>query len=255
MNVEKDNLLDFQRYQLAFTKHLRQPKISSKPAKVVSKRMAIYSEIVFNNIIDSVSACFPVAQNVLGKRAWQKLVRDFFIRHQSQTPIFREIPQQFLNYLETKPAITHDLPSFLQQLMHYEWIELALGTSDIEIERAKVDFEGDLLDQKPKLAVASALLQYDYPVHKISMRFLPTQPEATYLLVFRDIADKVQFIELNAVTFRLLQLTENEAMTGLQALAKLASEINHSDLLAIIEYGLDVLQGLKAQGAIIGSLK
>ena len=105
------------------------------------------------------------------------------------------------------------------------------------------------------MAAASALLQYDYPVHKISKRFLPTQPEATYLLVFRDAENKVQFIELNAVTFRLLQLTENEAMTGRQALAKLASEINHSDLLAIIEYGLDILQGLKAQGAIIGSLK
>lgn len=254
MNVEKDNLLDFQRYQLAFTQHLRQPKTSPKPAKVATKRMAIYTEIVFNNIIDSISACFPVAQNVLSKRAWQQLVRDFFIHHQSQTPIFREIPQEFLSYLDTNPVTSISLPIFLNQLAHYEWIELVLSTSDAEMENTKVDFNGDLLEQQPKLAAASALLQYDYPVHKISKRFKPTQPETTYLLVFRDAANKVQFIELNAITFRLLQLTENESLTGRQALTQLASDINHPDLQAIIEFGLDILQGLKAQGAIIGTL-
>ena len=254
MNVEKDRLLDFQRYQLAFTQHLRQPKTSPKPAKVATKRMAIYTEIVFNNIIDSVSACFPVAQNVLGKRVWQKLVRDFFIHYQSQTPIFREIPQQFLKYLETNPAINNNAPAFLNQLAHYEWIELALSTSDTEIENTKVDFNGDLLERQPKLAAISALLQYDYPVHKISQRFKPTQPEATYLLVFRDATNKVQFVELNAVTFRLLQLTENQTLTGRLALIQLAREINHPDVQAIIEFGLDIMQGLKAQGAIIGAL-
>ncbi len=255
MHVKKDNLLEFQRYQLAFTQHLRQPNTSPKPAKVATDRMAIYTEIVFNNMMDSVSPCFPVTQNVLGKGAWQKLVRDFFIQHSSQTPIFRKIPQEFLSYLDTNPVTSISLPVFLHQLAHYEWIELALSTSDIEIENTKLNFDGDFLEQRPKLAAASALLQYDYPVHKISKRFKPTQPETTYLLVFRDTANKVQFIELNAVTFRLLQLTENENLTGRQALIQLANEINHPDMQAIIEFGLDILQGLKTQGAIIGSIK
>lgn len=254
MIVEKDNLLDFQRYQLAFTQHLRQPKISPKPAKVVTKRMAVYTEIVFNNILDSVSACFPVAQNVLGKRAWQKLVRDFFIQHQSQTPIFREIPHEFLSYLNTQPVTSIQLPVFLNQLAHYEWIELALGSSDAVIDKAEIDVNGDFLTRQPKLAAACALLQYDYPVHKISNKFKPMQTEATYLLVFRDAKNKVQFIELNAVTFRLLQLTENESLTGQQALTQLASEIHHPDPQVIIEFGLDILQALKTQGAIIGTL-
>ena len=72
-------LLDFQQYQLAFTKYLRQPKSAPKPAKVSAEGMAIYTEIVFNNIVSSVSACFPVAQLVMGKRAWTKLIRDFVI--------------------------------------------------------------------------------------------------------------------------------------------------------------------------------
>ncbi len=203
VNANKDNLLEFQRYQLAFIQHLRQPKLSPIPAKVSAKGMAIYTEIVFNNLLDSVSACFPIAQRVLDKRVWQKLVRDFFIHHQAQTPIFREIPQEFLKYLKVMPATNH-LPIFLNQLAHYEWIELALSTSDAEIDSAAINLDGNLLECQPKLAAACALLQYDYPVHKISQKFKPSKLEATYLLVFRDAMDKVQFIELNTVTFRLL---------------------------------------------------
>ncbi len=255
MNAEKYNLLDFQRYQLAFTQHLRQPRASPKPAKVVKKRMAVYTEIVFNNMMDSVSACFPVAQNVLGKRAWQKLVRDFFIHHQSQTPIFREIPQEFLNYLNINSVTSIKKPAFLNQLAHYEWIELALSTSDTIIDNTKIEVNGDFFKQQPKLTPASALLKYDYPVHKISNKFKPTQPEATYLLVFRDTVNKVQFVELNDVTFRLLQLIQNDNLTGQQALTELASEIHHPDLKLIIEFGLSTLYALKAQGAIIGTFK
>lgn len=254
------DLLDFQRYQLAFTKHLRQPKSAPKPAKASAKGMAIYTEIVFNNIVSSVSACFPVAQLVMGKRAWTTLIRDFFINYQSQTPIYKEVPQEFLKFLESQHKHTSlltnkNLPPFLSQLAHYEWIELALSTSIIkEIETISINLKDDLLTKKPVLVEVSALLKYDYPVHKISKKFKPTQPEATFLLVFRDITNRVQFIELNAVTFRLLQLLGPNKLTGKQALTQLTNEIKHPDLDAVIEFGTDILLGLKEQGAIVGVL-
>lgn len=257
INTDKDNLLDFQRYQLAFTQHLRQPKTAPKPTNMNAKGMAVYTEIVFNNIFDSVSACFPVAKKVLGLRVWKKLVREFFTHHQAQTPIFREIPQEFLSYLEirlkTNSVDGTNLPAFLNQLAHYEWIELALSMSNLDVGASTIELDGDLLNGKPQLNVASELLQYDYPVHRISQKFKPTNQESAYLLVFRDIANKVQFIELNAVTFRLLQLIKDESLTGKQALTALSGEINHPDLQAIIEFGTDTLRELKLQGAIIGT--
>ena len=72
--------------------------------------MAVYREIVFNNIFGSVSACFPVCKSILGARAWRKLVREFFAQHQATTPIFREIPQQFLQFLKT----TKNLPDYFR---------------------------------------------------------------------------------------------------------------------------------------------
>ena len=82
-------MLDFQRYQIAFTAHIRDPNANKKPARVQDTRMAIYREIVFNNIFSTVSACFPVCKSIMGTRAWRKLARAFFANHQATTQIGR----------------------------------------------------------------------------------------------------------------------------------------------------------------------
>lgn len=246
-------MLDFQRYQLAFTAHIRDPKANKKPAKVKDERMAIYREIVFNNLFGSVSACFPVCQQVLGKRAWQKLVRQFFSKYQATTPIFREIPQQFLHFLKTNK----NLPNYLEQLAHYEWAELAVNT--MLIEPATVSIDIDLLDEKPVLAAANMLLEYDYAVHKITKKHNKKHNlivvEKTYLLVFRNLQNQVKFIALNPSAFQLLDLIANNHLTGKQALMRLAEALNYTNVDAIIEFGAEILADLHNQQAIIGSTK
>jgi hypothetical protein len=241
----------FQQYQLQFTSHLRNPKQNPRPAKVSAKRMRLYTQIVFHNWESSVSACFPVAKKTLGIRAWEKLVRRFFIHHQSHSPLFRQIPEEFLRFLET----ADDLPPYLKSLAHYEWIELALSVADVSIDMQRVNDDGDLLQAVPVLAPALALLSYDYPVQRISPRFKPMQPLAqpVNLLVFRDIQDDVKFMELNAVTARLLGLLQAGSMSGRQALEQLAAEIGQSSPEAIIQFGLPLLLDLKAQGVILGT--
>ena len=241
-------MLDFQYYQLAFTAHIRDPSANKKPARVQNTRMAIYREIVFNNVFSSVSACFPVCNSILGARAWRKLVRTFFANHQSTSPIFREIPQQFLHYIDTKI----DLPIYFQSLAHYEWVELAVASLQTDlIELSKTT---DLLNEKPILAPAHMLLSYDYAVQSISKRHLPKGTEQTCLLVFRNTEDKVKFIELNPITFQLLNLIKTNQLTGRQALTMLAEEIAHPDVDAIITYGAEILADLAKQQAIIGSI-
>ncbi len=242
-------MLDFQRYQIAFTAHLRNPTQHKRPAHVTDARMAIYREIVFNNIFSSVSACFPVCKNILGVRAWRKLVRLFFANHQAISPIFREIPQQFLQFIND----VKDLPAYLQQLAHYEWVELAIGTQQTEV--IKLSKNIDLINEKPILAPANMLLEYDYAVHKISKRHIPNTTEKTCLLVFRNNAHQVKFIELNAMTFQLLTLIQEHEMTGKQALIKLAKETGHPDAEAIIQFGMEILNNLANQQAIAGSKK
>lgn len=241
-------MLDFQRYQIEFTAHIRSPKTAKKPAKVNDARMAVYREIVFNNVFGSVSVCFPVCQAVLGKRAWLKLSKQFFAQHQASTPIFREIPQEFLKLAAT----LEDLPAYFQALAHYEWVELLVSAQ--AIEAPKLSKKADFLNETPVLAPAHTLLEYDFPVHKISAKFKPKKPEKTYLLVFRNAEFKVNFIELNAVTFELLKLIQSNTLSGEQALTSLAEHMQHPDVNAVIMFGLKIMQDLAKQQAIMGSV-
>ena len=211
--------------------------------------MAVYREIVFNNIFGSVSACFPVCQAVLGKRAWLALCKQFFAQHPASTPIFREIPQEFLKFIATAKY----LPVYFQSLAHYEWVELAVNMQ--AIETPKVSKTLNLLHEIPVLAPAHRLLEYDFPVHKISAKFKPKSAEKTYLLVFRNAEFKVNFIELNPMTFQLLKLINEKKMTGEQALMRLTEELKHPNTDAVIAFGLGILQDLANQQAIIGSVK
>jgi uncharacterized protein len=240
-------MLDFQRYQLEFTAHIREPAKHKKPAGVVPERMAVYREAVFNNIFESVSVCFPVCQTVLAKQAWRALIRGFVVNYQAQTPIFREIPPQFLRYLDTQKQVA----AYIKQLAHYEWVELAVGA--LETKPVDLSKTTDLLNEKPILTSAHMLLEYDYPVHKISARRKPKTTEKTYLLVFRNAAFDVKFIELNPVTFQLLKLINENNMTGKQALMRLAEDLQHPDANAVIQFGVGILQDLASQQAIIGS--
>jgi uncharacterized protein len=245
-------MLDFQQYQLEFTAHIRNPSAHKKPARVVAERMAVYREAVFNNIFESVSVCFPVCQAAIGKRAWRALLKEFVKTYAAQSPIFREIPQQFLQYLETAtPETVKNLPPFLYQLAHYEWVELAV--SALETKAVKLSKKMDLLKETPVLAPAHMLLEYDYAVHKISKKHLPKTAEKTFLLVFRNAVNQVKFIELNAMTFQLLQSIQQNHLPGEQALAQLAAALKHPNPDAIIQFGAEILTDLAKQGAIIGS--
>jgi hypothetical protein len=247
-------LPSFQRYQLAFTARLRDPLNQPPLAGVPGERMAVYEEIVFNNLFESISACFPVAHKVIGKRKWLKLNQAFMRDYSASSPLFRKIPEQFLQFLNnTDPALQAMLPPYLNSLCHYEWIELFVASIPTTAKPNDIDPEGDLGNNKPAFAPNMQLLNYDYAVHKISPRHKPKQPESTQLLVFLNADDQVKFMELNAVTYRLISLLQNEPLTGKQALTLLAKELQHPLPESIIEFGLSILGDLRNQGVIIGT--
>lgn len=239
-------MLDFQKYQYAFTAHIRDPKNNPKPDNVNEERMAVYREGVYNNIFESASVCFPVCQETIGEQNWDATVRRFVSSHHASSPIFREIPQELVTFLENDA----ETPDYIKQLAHYEWVELAVGA--LQTETPTVSKAIDLLNQTPVLAPAHMLLQYDYPVQKISAQFKPDQSKQTHLLVFRNKSFEVKFVVLNPMTYVLLQMSL-EGISGKQALTSLAEQIQHPDPEVIIEFGHGVLKDLMQQQAIVGS--
>jgi hypothetical protein len=212
--------------------------------------MAVYREVVFNNIESSVSACFPILKKILGDDLWLRLVRDFFKTHACKTPIFREIPEEFLAYINGLA----DLPSYVQDLAHYEWVELHLAYMDVAIDWSKIDTDANLLEGILAFVPVMRLLSYNYPVHEISPAVIPQMQleSPVQLLVYRDVQDVIKFVELNPMTTSLLKdLLEGE-FTPRKVLMDIASamKVDNPDL--ILGFGLELLNDLKAQGAILG---
>ena len=212
--------------------------------------MRVYTELLFNNVEGALLACFPVLRQVLGVRKWTRLARAFFATHRCRTPYFRQIPDEFIQFLQDEWQRPDDYPAFVLELAHYEWIELVLSVSNRIVDR-DIDDAGDLLDGTPMLNPVLANLHYDWPVHRIAPR-RTVRPADTWLLVLRDAADQVQFSEINAFTARLLTLLEPGSLSGRAALENIAVESRHPDPALILRAGGALLGDLRARGAILG---
>lgn len=247
---------EFVRRQLELTAHLRNPDRNPAPADIEPRRVAIYRDLIFNNVESLLAGNFPVTRRILSEDAWRTMIRDFFIRHRATTPLFLELAQEFLEYLQDEREVTPQDPPFLLELCHYEWVELALQTSDDEAKPEDTDPNGDLLQGCPAISPLAWNLSYRFPVHRISPDFQPGEPgpEPVHLVVYRNRQDKVEFLEINAVTQRLLQLLqENPDWTGLRTMTQIAEELRHPRPEQVVTAGGQLLDDLHASDIILGT--
>ncbi len=246
---------EFQRYQYAFTAHLRDPGGAKRPKGVDARRMKIYADLLYNNVERFMLNCFPVLHEVLGKRKWTRLVRTFFAAHRSRTPYFRQVPDEFFQFLQYEWQSDATYPDFMLELAHYEWMELVLSVSNREPEWDRINPEGDLLSGRPAINPVLAVLAYTYPVHRIGPRYRPGggEKQETHLLMFRDEPGVVRFNVVNPVTARLLVVLQEGQGSGREILLKLAQELGHPEPEALVNFGSGILEELRAAGAILGT--
>lgn len=242
----------FQHYQNEFTAHLRDPANNPVPRGIKARQMRIYTKLVYNSAESFLLPCFPVLRAVLGARRWGRLVRAFLAIHRSHTPFFRQIPGEFVQFLQTEWAPVAGYPGFVPELAHYEWIELALSVSAVEPCRDQIDHDGDLLAGRPAVNPVLASLQYHWPVHRIRPR-IRIEPAETRLLVFRDAGYEIRFVGINSFTARLLELLEPAQLTGKAALETMIAESGHPQPEVVMRGGIRAMQDLHQSGALLGT--
>ncbi|WP_091982309.1 DNA-binding domain-containing protein [Pseudoalteromonas denitrificans] len=199
--------MDFKDIQAQFMAHIRNPLNTSVPSDVEPRRMAIYSDLFFNNIEGFVASAFPVLKSLYEDKAWVTLVRQFFIEHDCETPYFLEISQEFIAFLSNEYQMKPSDPDFMLELAHYEWVELDISIRDQN--EKELTFEVEYLESTALfLSSLSWSLSYQYPVHHISIDYQPENApdEPSYIIVFRDSGDEVRFIAINAMTALMLQI-------------------------------------------------
>lgn len=218
--------------------------------------MNIYRELFYNNVEGFMASSFPVLRKIMDDAQWHALIRDYFSNHKAKTPLFPEMPREFLQYLQEERETQDSDPSFLLELAHYEWVELALSLADEENNSNDINPDGDLLEEHPVLSSLAWPLQYHFPVHQIGPDNQPENPpeSPTLIVVYRNIDDNIGFLEINPVTARLLQLLrEDNEHTGRTLLEQISAEINHADKEAVVQGGLSILQDLRMRNIILGT--
>ncbi len=241
------SLADFQR---SFGAHLRAPRRNQCPPGTPARRMAVYVELVHNNIAGFLDSCFPVARQTLGEKRWARLVKRFIATHRGETPYFREIPLEFLGWFQsTAPA---GYPAWLAALLHYEWAELAVDTMPVAADDLRVDAGVPMTEGVPVLNPAMLLLAYDWPVQRIGPTCRPRKAAPVQLLVYRDAEDKVRFMQLNAVTARLIALLQGGSLPAQSAQRQLAAELGYGDVTGFCTFGEATLLELQREGVVLG---
>lgn len=247
---------DFQAAQRQFLAYLRNPQQQPLPAGFAPQGVAVYADLLYNKFNESLELCFPVTHTILGETAWQQLLKSFIARHRCLSPYYRQIPDEFIQYLQTEWDNHTGLP-FLLELAHFEWVELILAiaeTGPVALFESDVK---DWLNCHPVFAPVLQLLHYAYPVQRINESYQPMTPpeQATSILGFRDADEVVQFIELNPATARLVEILHetDDSYTVREAIEQIASELQHPEPSALFAFGIATLTDLMQRGAILGN--
>lgn len=233
--------------------YIRDPDHVPPPAGIEARRLKIYRELFFNNIAGLLAGNFPVLRSLFGETGWAALVRGFYREHGSRTPLFTELPREFLQWLDARGEY-RERP-WLRELAHYEWVELALQISQASRDDIAHDPDGDMLAGRPLVSPLAWPLAYAWPVHRIGPGFQPdaAPPDPTLLLLRREPDGKVSFHSLSPLTYRLLQRLELEPqLSGREQLFALAGEAGAEDVDAFVRDGAQMLAQLHREGTVLG---
>lgn len=196
----------FQEVQTQFINYIKQPN-NPLPKGIDESRMVVYRELFFNNMNGFISSAFPVLKSLYQEELWLALIQDFFEHHQCKTPIFVEIAQEFIIFLQHEYQPRSSDPIFMLPLAHYEYMELVVSVAQLSDSHKNLD---NIEQQAMALSSSAKVLQYEYEVHKISADYLPSTPvdEPQYFCLYRDDKDEVIFLQLNPLTAQTLGYIE-----------------------------------------------
>lgn len=251
--------MDLHTLQRQFAAHLRDPDTIPAPEGLEDRRVGIYRDLFFNNLVQLLSTGFPVLRSLYEESAWRALIRRWFREHRAQTPLFPELGREFVRWLQQSASETADvpLPDWHAELAHYEWMEVVAANDEADPATVPCDPDGNLLDGRPLVSPLTWLLVYRHPVHRIDPDYRPlsTPAQPTCLIIVRNRSDRVGFLEANPWTLRLLErLRDGNDASGRDTLRELAAE-GGLDEATVVESGRSILDRLRQRDIVLGTWK
>lgn len=245
-------MTDLADYQHDIANALR--KGSQAPHGVTESRFQVYRRLVYNNVRGFIDPCYPIASALMGEESWNRLSKAFFAEGKHHSPLFKDIPQAFLDWVETRD----DIPEWLHDLMHYEWLELAAyqHTGEVLVETQQEISNIDPEDIEVILNPTLHFGLYPRPVHQFApnTEIPPSTGEWFGVAVYRNTEHSVAFSALNATTLQLLQdLQHNPSLH--KACQSLCERMPNTDVPSLVPHVIDLLAQLHADQIVLGYQK
>lgn len=245
--------MGFMTVQQSFIDYIRDPSKPVPPGTEVG-RMQIYRELFFNNIKGFISNAFPVLCSLYEEEDWDTLVQTFFANHDCQTPIFIEIAQEFVTFLQSEYCLTDGDDHFMLELAHYEWLELLVATEQANPLHRQLSYN-EIDSTKLCLSAVAKVAQYRFEVQRISTEYRPkvASEQANFFCIYRDAQDEVCFLQLNPLTAQVLAYIEqNEAVTFDTLSHWLIDTFSHMEATLLISGSRQLLSEMIAKGIVLG---
>ena len=189
--------------------------------RVIEKNMTHYRRLVFNNILDSLTAAYPLTKKLLKRKEWEKLVNRFLGSHDIQNPQIWMMPKEFKEYVicdEKKLMTTYP---FLENLLELEWLEIEVFMMpDIALENPS---NPNLYYLNPEIRI----IKVEYPVHLKRAKEITIEDKRTYFISIHrnQISGSVHFTNLSIPFVDVLEnllehpLSEKDIVTLLKKYA------------------------------------
>jgi len=245
----------FQQVQRQLADHLRDPQHHAPPAGLEDRRLNVYRELFFKNILGFIARGFPVLCSLYESDDWRALVRAFYARHRCHSPYFTDIAKEFLLYLEHEHTPQRCDPPYLYELAHYEQVELAVGIAEDTAQHAAIDRRGDWMAGQPLLSATAQWHSYRWPVHRIGPDYRPRESsgEGYTIAVCRDRQNTVRYMLLNTMTARLLDyLRAHPSCSGGDAIDAVARRHCPQNLSQARQQGAQLFDRLQQKGIVLG---
>lgn len=199
---------EFSKDLRAYLESQRVPEEDIEAMLAGPPRLGIYRRLVRNNL-EGVTRKLLARTRARFEGAFDETFDAFIEEVGPRTHYLRDVPSEFLGWVIPRWAARADVPPYAADLATHELVEFAVGIApkpretealgEITVERALV------------FADALRLVRYAHAVHRLPSeaddRTVPAKG-AVSLLVYRDDADAVRFLELTPlaanITERLL---------------------------------------------------
>lgn len=184
-------------HQVTLANYCRNGALENIPG--VTKNISHYRRLVFNNVLDSLSAAYPLTEYLL-EEEWEALVHRFFATHKVQSPQIWHMPKEIIDYVNCYEKELLNRYPFLPNLLVFEWLEIEVFMMpDVVFPKATA---GKLFCN-PEIQ----LVEFQFPVHLKKAFQITTSDEGTYFVaIYRNPDTKaVSFTNLSLLTYTLLK--------------------------------------------------